>query len=255
MPPDPTTPTLPSTEAPRGATLYPELAAKEASQPGPAPASADTQAAPDPASSNAAPVTGNEPAPSPAAEAPTEPAASKEEEGEGTSPPSPLTLDSYADLKVPEAIKADETAITEFKSLALDAGVAPEKAEAFLNLYAKNLEAGIKTVLEAQQAEFTKTNESWLTESLALPEFQGEREATTKAFLSQMMEEFGSADAAQILAATGAGNHPAVVKYLLSLGQALIEGEPTPAPGVVVPANGRQRPATLGQGLYPNAKN
>lgn len=204
-----------------------------------------------------APAETTPPESAPAA-APETPPAAASAEGDATpaetapdAPPpeaaAPLTVDSYQ-FTFPEGFKADDATLTEAKSIFAEAGVPLDKAQALMSLYSKNLQAATEAGASSATAQFTELNTRWASEVNALPEFQGEAKKQTLAILGRTMDEFGSPEAREAFDLTGAGNNPAIVRYILSLANAVVEGSPT-APGA--PSAGK-RPRSLGERLYPN---
>lgn len=173
---------------------------------------------------------------------------------EGEKPPPPvLTAESYADLKIGEEFTVDETALGAAKDIFAEAQVPPEAAQKLLDLYTSNIKAATEAAQKATQESFTALNTKWATETNALPEFQGEAKKQTLAILGRTMDEFGSPEAREAFNLTGAGNNPHIVRYILSLAQAVVEGSPTSqgAPVTTDPRKGK----SLGQRLYPTQQN
>ena len=189
------------------ALFYPDTPVAPVAAAPAAPATPEAPAAPTPTPS----VVGGE---APTGEAPAGEAA----------PPAPLTLESY-EITLPETFQIDEGSVASFKQTALDSGLAPDKAQAFVNLYAKTQEAQAAKLRENAAV----AQAAWVEEIGTIPDFQGERRTQALAVLGSAMKEFGSPEAAQILNDSGLGNHPAVVKYIYSMAKALSEGTPVPA--------------------------
>jgi len=162
-----------------------------------------------------------------------------------------LTAESYADLKVAEGFTVNDAALTDAKAIFTEAQVPPEAAQKLLDLYTTNLKTATEQLAAAHQEQFTALNTKWVSETNALPEMQGEAKKQTLAILGRTMDEFGSPEAREAFNLTGAGNNPHIVKYILSLAQAVVEGGPTPqgAPPTADPRKGK----SLGQRLYPNS--
>lgn len=199
------------------------------------------------------------PAADPSAAAPIADPAKPAEEPAKPGEVAPLDLAAYADLKLPEGLVADEALFGEFKSLAAEAGIPPEAATKLLPFAEKLATAQLTRFQEAATAEFSKQQGDWVTELKSMPEFQGEALERNTAFLGRLMDEFGSPEARAYLDSTGAGNNPAIVKMLLSMGQALVEGDPTPVgdPGRLATPKPAARGARASGGsiLYPDLAN
>lgn len=171
--------------------------------------------------------------------------------GEGTAPtegaePAPaLTVESYKDLKFPEGFQVDEERLSAFKESAIAQKIAPEAAQQFVDMYV----SGQQSMIEAFQQERNSQVAGWRSESEALPEFQGELRAKSLEKLGKLMEEYGTPETRAIFNETRIGDHPAVVKYLLKMADALTEGEPTPGGKPPPQRDGPRR--TPGEIFYP----
>jgi len=172
---------------------------------------------------------------------------------EEASPPPVLTVESYADLTLGDDFTVNDEALTAAKSIFAEAQLPPESAQKLLDLYATNIKATAEAAAKATQETFTALNTKWAAETNALPEMQGEAKKQTLAILGRTMDEFGSPEAREAFNLTGAGNNPHIVRYILSLAQAVVEGGPTSqgAPVNTDPRKGK----SLGQRLYPNSTN
>lgn len=235
----PTTPTeaLASTPTEGAALLYPTT---------PTPVEAAPAAAP-PEPPAEGTVSGEVPA-----VAPTDPAAGTEA-GKTLATEAPaeaLSLASY-DLKVPEGLTVDAALMDKFKAASLEGKVAPAAAQGYLDLYHEALKTAQSSANDAASAQ----SASWLTETLALPEFTGATKDASLATLGRFMDEYGSNDLKAVLDSTGLGNNPHVVRALLKAAQALDEGRPAPAGAPANPGPNNGKPLlgrTPGQILYPD---
>ena len=154
---------------------------------------------------------------------------------------SPLTLDSYSSLAVPEGVQASDPILTEYKDISLELGLKPDVAQRLLSFYGKAVSDAYAEQIAAIQAERSE----WNTQINALPEFQGERRAQSAALLAQAIEEYGDPTVREYFAR--GGDHPGVVKMLLGMISDLAEGAPV-QPGRPVP----QRPRPNGKGGGPS---
>lgn len=173
------------------------------------------------------------------AKAAAEPADPKEGPGAPKTEPdaeSPLTLESYSSLTVPEGVQASEPIMGEYKDLSLKLGLKPEVAQELMSFYGKAVSDAYAEQIAAIQAERSE----WNTTIAAMPEFQGERRAQSTALLAQAIEEYGDPTVREYFAR--GGDHPGVVKMLLGMISDLAEGAPV-QPGRPVP----QRPRSNGK--------
>lgn len=153
----------------------------------------------------------------------------------------PLTVESYADLKVPETISADTTLVDGFKSLAVKQGIPPESAQALLDYYTEVQTAVQKSTLET----WTSTQAQWTAAVDAMPEFQGDRRAQSLNLLGQAIDEFGDASVREAMNMSGLGNHPGLVKMIYSMARALTEDAPAPLGKPAGQSSARKTPAEI----------
>ncbi len=184
----------------------------------------------------------------PAGEGGDAPAAPKEGEGEPAPAPAPLTVDSYADLTLPEGMEVDDALFTRAKEVFAESGIAPDKAPALLSVY--------KTALEAQaestRAAIVEQDAKWRAELEALPEFAGERMTSARNLIGRAIEEFGTPELRTTLETYGLGNNPAIGRMIYNMALALSEGTlPQQGTQVANDRNGRRAGGrTLGEKLY-----
>lgn len=221
------------------------------------PAGAPATAVAEPTATPDAPAPEAQPAPVDPTKTPEPTDPAKPTEEPKPAEPTPLTAESYADLKLPEGLTVDDTLFTEFKTTAAELGIAPDKAPALLNLFNKALGEQNRAVTEAMTS-FSNAQTAWTNEINAMPEFQGDRRTQSLAVLGRVMDEFGSPEVRTVLETTGAGNHPGLVKMLLGMASALVEDSPTSnGTGISHGPNGRAnaRGGTLGQRIFPDGIN
>lgn len=164
-----------------------------------------------------------------------------------------LTADSYKDkLTLPAEFVADDAMMGEAASLFADLGVAPDKAQGLLDLYAKVTKAN----MDKATADYQAQQAAWMKEIDAIPDFQGEARATSLQAIGKVLDEYGTPEARAALDAFGTGNNPALVKMFHNIAKALSEGTPTtqgrPAPTGADGKPAGQRGKTIGQRLYPD---
>lgn len=235
--------------------------------------------APAGAASGETPATGAPPAASPAevlyptqsaegeasvspSEAEAEPLAASGEAAESEAAPSgedTVGGDSGTDalmaayeLTLPEGFEADDTLMSSAKKTFAEAGVSAEKAQSLMDLYSSTLSAQ----RAKEEAAFNVTQNQWLAEINAQPDFQGPTREKSLQTMAAFLDEYGAEAKAGILADPRVGNNPALVKLILSAAKVLSEGAPS-APGRPAPndANGRPtRGRTAAEVLYPNSQ-
>lgn len=167
--------------------------------------------------------------------------------GETTPSSDALTPDSYT-FDFPDTVTVDPTVLSEVKTIAAEAKLDPSSLGKIMALLPKVLETQVAAVQKANQDAFNSTQVAWRKEVEALPEFSGTRKDQSMATIGRALDQFGNDEVRQVLTSTGAGNNPAVVKFVLKMAQALNEGNSTP-PGRPPGSGGRR---SYAEKAYPN---
>lgn len=165
-----------------------------------------------------------------------------------------LSIESY-NITLPEGLIVDEPLMKEFKELSLKNKLAPETAQEMVGFYKKAMEGQINKLEELiPESLRPATRAAWAKEISAMPEFQGEREATSSAVLGRVMDEFGSPELKLALNSSGFGDNPHLVKMILEMATALVEGGPTET-GSPAPTGKDGKPTkgrSYAESFYPN---
>lgn len=190
-----------------------------------------------------------EPVPEVAAEPAAEPVVEPVVEGEAEAP-TPIDW-TTAEITLPEGMTVDDTIMGGFRELAAATNLDQPTAQKFIDLYTSALTSGQNTIIETMQANWSATQTKWVGEINAMPEFQGEQADRSKAMIGRVLDEFGTPEVREAFETTGAGNNPAIVRMILNLSSALLEGEPA----LVGRPSGTKQNRTLGERLYGTSNN
>lgn len=198
--------------------------------------SATVETTPEPASPHAAP----DPAVPPAAGV-------EQSETGAAAEVAPVAL---SDLAIPDGIslEADGKPLPEaetFLSLINEHKVPKAAADAILALYPKLLEQ----TAGQYAAQWEATQNDWQEKLRAEPEFGGAKLQTSLSAAAKILDKYGDADVREALAITGAGNHPAIFRFLSKIARDLNEAPPvsgTPATSTVRPIADRMFGAARG---------
>lgn len=161
--------------------------------------------------------------------------------------------EKYSDFTLPEGFEADPTMMGEAQGIFKDLGLSQAAAQRLVDFYAKQA----RDAAEAPVNFWKETQQRWVDEIKADPEIGGKLDVV-KTTVGRMLDSvLGATDGAKFREAmdyTGAGNNPTFVRAFYKIAGLLTEGGhvkgANPAPG----GQGQtgQRPASLGQALYPN---
>lgn len=165
-------------------------------------------------------------APAAAAEAP--PA-----EGESQPDPAPKTPEEGSDtvaspieVTLPEGFEANDVVLSEFKSLAAEAGLNSDNAQKIVDMYAKQVQG----IVEAQTKAWTDTQDAWKAELAKDPELGGDKKDAAMVTIGRALDEYGTPEARVAFEQTGAGWNPAIVRLFHKMATALSEGGPAATP-------------------------
>lgn len=146
---------------------------------------------------------------------------------------------------LPEGFQADPALSGKFVDILNDAKMTPaERGTALIALQQEALQAGVK----AGEDAFVRTNEEWITQAKADPTIGGDKLAPTLAAVGKLVDTFGSPELRGVFDLTGAGNHPAMIKFLGKIANELVT-EGGPVQGAPVASD-----TSLAEKMYPSMK-
>lgn len=157
----------------------------------------------------------------------------------------PVVIDPTT-LKLPEGFTAKPEQLGEFATLFNDRSIPePEKAQKYLDMHTASLKAYAEDVqkqsLERQVSVFNKTRADWRKEVMSDAELGGSGHQTAMAAVARMRDMFVSRAAVgspqhaaetkqfiDMLRFTGAGDHPAMIRYMHNVARVFDEAAPPP---------------------------
>jgi hypothetical protein len=148
---------------------------------------------------------------------------------------------AYEAFKLPEGFTPADDQIKAFTDLIGTHQLPQDKAQALIDLHTGEMKKFADRETQRQQDVWVETNRNWQAE--AAKEF-GNRYDTTlneaKSFISRIVPDAKKRGALfQVLAATGAGNHPAIIGLMAAAEKKMSE-RGAPAPSVPRKGNGGQ---------------
>lgn len=147
------------------------------------------------------------------------------------------------DLSAPEGFELDETLTASAKTALREAGVAPDKVAPLIKVYSDAITAAAAKA----QASFDAQQAEWASAIEAMPEFQGQTKEKSLQSIGRLIDNYGTPEVKEALNMYSIGNNPALVKFILSVAQALDEGAPAAAGGVA--PNGKDGKSLAGRSL------
>lgn len=152
----------------------------------------------------------------------------------------------YQAFKLPEGVVADEKMLTDFKTIAAEAGLSQEAAQKFVDLYG----AQLAELSQQPFKQWMQLQQKWQGELANDAEIGGAALKENLGIIASAIDIVGGKDAAairQALDMTGAGNNPVLTKFIWRMAVAL--GEGAPVDGNKAVQLNRKNPAEV---LYPD---
>lgn len=131
-----------------------------------------------------------------------------------------------ADLKLPEGFTADDKGLATFHELGTKHGIGKEAAQALMDIYVDQLKAGNEAAANLWNTMQTDNQ----AKMKADPDFGGAKLDASLQLIAKVIDDprYGGEDRKAIkeaLGLTGAGNHPAIFRFLSRISKALTEGK------------------------------
>jgi hypothetical protein len=129
----------------------------------------------------------------------------------------------YKDLKLPENMQVDEAQFGKFKEIAAAHKLPPQAAQELVGLYSE----AVTKISEANTKAWNDLQTDWQKQVRADPEIGGNNTGPALASIAKAIDLVGGTDAKAIREAfdmTGAGNNPALVKFIARLSKGVNEG-------------------------------
>ena len=144
------------------------------------------------------------------------------------STPAVLTAEAF---QMPEGFTIDNDAMKTFLDVFNNSELTPtQRGQALIEL-----QAGLSTKSEeARSQAWQEQRQAWVKSVSDDPELGGANLTNTLSSIGALMDRHGNDEIRAAFDQTGAGDHPAIVKFLHSLSKLLVEAKPTalgnPAP-------------------------
>ena len=135
---------------------------------------------------------------------------------DGSTVPEAVT---YEDFKLPEGATVDGETLDRARSLFSEARLPQEQAQKFIDLAVSRDQAAAQKGVQA----FVDLQHKWVSEIKADREIGGDRLTASMASAARAIDRLGVPGLKEALNLTGAGNHPAIVKAFVRLGQMVSE--------------------------------
>lgn len=168
---------------------------------------------------------------------------------DGTTPPTdkpaevaPVVPLTAADLKLPPELAVTEEQSTELLNIFNDPELSPaDRASKLMELHATTL----RNFAEQTVAEIREQQTKWEDEIKTDKDIGGDKLAPNLIKVSKFLDAMGTPELREALDATGAGSHPAIVRFFIKMAAEHAEG--SPAGGSPPPVT-----TTAAQKMYPS---
>jgi hypothetical protein len=160
----------------------------------------------------------------------------------------PITVEA---LTLPDDMDVPQDRLEAAVTFANEHNIPADAVNAFLAMNADWAKADAEAAAEAAGPSMQETIETWQEETRNLPEIGGQNFEKTTASINRFLAEHTSGygpEFDQMLALTGAGSHPLMIRFLHSVAEKYPAGEGKPAPGGA-PAPAKQ---SVAKTLFPN---
>jgi hypothetical protein len=135
-----------------------------------------------------------------------------------------------ADIKLPEGAQLDETTAGKFVELVNKFGISREAAGELVSMQSELA----KVASEANSKLWADMQDKWKKEVETDTEIGGDKLAGHLTSISKVLDKYGSPELRAAFDLTGAGNHPAVIRFMSKIAAVLTEPsfiQGTPAAG------------------------
>ena len=150
---------------------------------------------------------------------PVAPAPSQQQPAERPMADEPAALAGYGDFRLPEGVTHDPESLRPAAELFAETGLSQEQAQKFIDLAVAREQAAVHRGAQA----FVDLQNQWVSEIKADPDIGGDRLKSSLASAARAIDRLDVPGLREALNFTGAGNHPAVVKAFVRLGQMVSE--------------------------------
>lgn len=123
------------------------------------------------------------------------------------------------DLKVPDGMTLDESALAEFDPVARELNLSNEQAQKLADIYSKRM----TELAQRQQESWKETTAKWVDNVKADKEIGGQNLDTSVRHAQAALTKFGTPELKAQMDATGMGNHPELVRVFARIGKAMAE--------------------------------
>ncbi len=127
--------------------------------------------------------------------------------------------DEYTEFSLPEDFEVDDKVMGDFKSFAKDVDLSQKQAQKLVDMQTSLNTQTVDNIKE----QVAKIQNDWQKSAKSDKEFGGKDLDTNLGFAAKAIDKFGSDKMRDALNATGVGNHPEFIRFLVNVGKAMSE--------------------------------
>jgi len=153
--------------------------------------------------------------------------------------------EKYEDFTLPEGVVLEQSLMESITPLFKELGLSQDGAQKLIDLQVIN----VQKEADAQKKAWQDTMTGWVDKSKNDKEIGGQLFNESLSLAKEALTAFGTKDFNNMLAVTGVGNHPEMVRFLVKLGKTMKEHD------VLQASDKGTKPVDLATMLYPTMVN
>lgn len=134
------------------------------------------------------------------------------------------TLDASA-FTVPEGMTLDNALVEQAMPLFKEAGIDQSQSQKFIDLYATKMQE----VEQGKLDTFNQLRQDWVKQAKSDPEYGGDKFDENIGAAKAALDKFGTPELSKLLDDFGVGDHPEMIRFMVSVGR--LTQEDTPGAG------------------------
>lgn len=131
------------------------------------------------------------------------------------------TLDASA-FTVPEGMTLDNALVEQAMPLFKEAGIDQAQSQKFIDLYATKMQE----VEQGKLDTFNQLRQDWVKQAKSDPEYGGDKFDENIGAAKAALDKFGTPELSKLLDDFGVGDHPEMIRFMVSVGRLTQEDTP-----------------------------
>lgn len=127
--------------------------------------------------------------------------------------------ETYEDFTMPEGVELDKEVVDQFVPIAKELGLSQEQAQKLVDLQTSLS----KSSEEARSQNWANLQKTWVDSAKSDQEYGGQQFEANMAVARQALDKWGTPELKAMMDATGAGNHPEMLRFFYRVGKEMSE--------------------------------